>query len=341
MSSSLADYLAKNYLTADPPAERPKKKRKKTKNAADAGGLIIADDDPPDLRAAAARNGGNDDDEYGPIVASSNPTAEFRRVKKSNWKVVGGPTTQTASEQAEADAILASAAAEKEARQNANEAEDAPVIAGVEDDDDGYGGPRMESGARAGLQTAEQTAAMVAAQERRKKAEAAAAAAAAKEAAGQETIYRDASGRIINVAMKRAEARRAAEEEKAKEEAAKEALLGDVQKREREQRRQELREARAMPLARTVDDEELNEELKARQRWNDPAAQFLTSKKEGVSATGRPIYKGSYAPNRYGIRPGYRWDGVDRSNGFEKEWFAARNRKERLGALEYQWQMDE
>ncbi|KAL2005131.1 hypothetical protein VTN00DRAFT_2981 [Thermoascus crustaceus] len=339
MSSSLADYLAKNYLTADTPAERPKKKRKKTKNA-DAGGLIIADDDPPDLRSSA-KNIGNEDED-GPIIASSNPTAEFRRAKKSNWRVVGGPaagSTQTSSEQAEADAILASAAAEKESRQNANEAEDAPTIAGVEDDD--YGGPRMESGARAGLQTAEQTAAMVAAQERRKKAEAAAAAAAAKEAAGQETIYRDASGRIINVAMKRAEARRAAEEQKAKEEAAKEALLGDVQKREREQRKQELREARAMPLSRTVEDEELNEELKARQRWNDPAAQFLTTKKEGVSATGRPIYKGSYAPNRYGIRPGHRWDGVDRSNGFEKEWFAARNRKERLGALEYQWQMDE
>ena len=31
MPGSLADYLAKNYLTADPATERPKKKRKKTK----------------------------------------------------------------------------------------------------------------------------------------------------------------------------------------------------------------------------------------------------------------------------------------------------------------------
>lgn len=186
---------------------------------------------------------------------------------------------------------------------------------------------------------------MVAAQEKRRKAEAAAIKAAGKDALAQETIYRDASGRIINVAMKRAEARRAAEEaqreQREKEERAREALMGDVQRREREARRQELREARSMPLTRTADDEELNEELKARERWNDPAAQFLPSKKAAVSATGKPLYKGAFAPNRYGIRPGHRWDGVDRSNGFEKKWFEARNRKERLGAMEYTWQMDE
>ena len=86
----------------------------------------------------------------------------------------------------------------------------------------------------------------------------------------------------------------------------------------------------------------MNEELKDVARWNDPAAQFLTQKKgPGASVTGRPLYKGSFQPNRYGIRPGHRWDGVDRSTGFEKEWFAARNKKSRFEALDYQWQMDE
>lgn len=336
-SSSLADYLAKNYLTADPVPERPKKKRKKTKQQpSDAdSGLIIADDDPPDLRTATTTTGHEDEDS--PYVVNAN-SAEFRRAKKSSWKTVGGPTSSS-SDQAAADAILASAAAESAARRDANEDEDAPAIADAEEDQ----GPRMESGARAGLQTAEQTAAMMKAMERRKKAESDAyLKQAGKDAAGlQETIYRDASGRIINVAMKRAEARRAEEEKKAKEEAAKEALLGDVQRREREARKEQIREARAMPLARTINDEDLNEELRARDRWNDPAAQFLTSKKEGVSVSGKPLYKGAFQPNRYGIRPGHRWDGVDRSNGFEKEWFAARNRKQRIGELEYQWQMDE
>jgi pre-mRNA-splicing factor CWC26 len=85
----------------------------------------------------------------------------------------------------------------------------------------------------------------------------------------------------------------------------------------------------------------MNEELKEQDRWNDPAAQFVTKKKKGKSVTGKPLYQGSFPPNRYGIRPGYRWDGVDRGNGFEKQWFAARNKKKDREDLEYAWQMDE
>ncbi|OJJ50693.1 hypothetical protein ASPZODRAFT_56519 [Penicilliopsis zonata CBS 506.65] len=341
MPSSLSEYLAKNYLTADPGTERPKKKRKKTKHADTAGdGLIIADDDPPDLRTAGTGVAGDDEDS--PFVVNAR-SAEFRRAKKSGWKVVGTGAATGTDEQEAADAILASAAAERAAQRRENGDED-------EEDDNALGldeyadekGPRMESGAKAGLQTAAQTAAMVAAQERRKKAESAKYKDAEAEGAAQETIYRDASGRIINVQMKRAEARRAEQEKKEKEERAREALMGDVQLQQREARRAEIREARAMPLARTVEDETLNEELKAQQRWNDPAAQFLTkSTAPTVSTTGRPLYKGAFQPNRYGIRPGHRWDGVDRSTGFEKEWFAARNKRARFEALDYQWQMDE
>ena len=334
MPSSLADYLAKNYLTADPAPERPKKKRKKAKQSTEdaSTGLIIADDDPPDLRST---NIGIDEDEEGPAMVTGTRSAEFRRAKKSGWKTIGGPTEDKDA----ADAILASAAAERDAaRKEAGDDEDEPMIEGqmVEGD----GGMKMESGARAGLQTAEQTAAMVAEQERRKKLEAAKYKDKPQEA--QETIYRDASGRIINVAMKRAEARRAEQEKREKEEKAKEDLMGDVQRQERQERKQQLQEVRAMPVARTVEDESLNDELKARQRWDDPAAAFLTNTGgSGTSTTGKPLYKGSFQPNRYGIRPGHRWDGVDRGNGFEKEWFASRNKKGMIESLEYQWQMDE
>jgi pre-mRNA-splicing factor CWC26 len=357
-SSSLAEYLAKNYLTADTPSAsasdptRPKKKRKKTKHAAaEPEGLIIADDDPPDLRSSAALDANRrGEDEFGPAVVGYGPggsgrSAEFRRKKESGWKVVGTATaTGTGgnnAEQDEADAILAAAVREEDARRGG--ADEDPTVVGEDESDDG--GLRMDSGARAGLQTAEQTAAMVAAQAKRRKAEEALwkkPSGASGEGAAQETIYRDASGRIINVAMKRAEARRVEEEKKIKEVEAKEALMGDVQRRDREARRQAVEEAKVMPLARTAEDEDLNEELKAQERWNDPAAQFLTKGRGGgVSVSGKPLYKGAFQPNRYGIRPGHRWDGVDRSNGFEKEWFAARNRKGRMEALEYEWQMDE
>jgi pre-mRNA-splicing factor CWC26 len=64
---------------------------------------------------------------------------------------------------------------------------------------------------------------------------------------------------------------------------------------------------------------------------------------EGVTTTRlkRKTYQGHAAPNRYGIMPGWRWDGVDRSNGFEKDWFQARGKKSRNEHLAYQWQMDE
>ena len=61
---SLADYLAKNYLTADP---KPEKKSKKRKRKDASNGLTIADDD--DMSWDASRNVGDDDD--GPITGSS------------------------------------------------------------------------------------------------------------------------------------------------------------------------------------------------------------------------------------------------------------------------------
>ncbi len=198
----------------------------------------------------------------------------------------------------------------------------------------------MEDGAHAGLQTGAQVAAAMKKREaeERRRFEAMGEVAAGK---GQETIYRDASGRIVNVAMKRAEARRLVEEMQRKDVEEKEAAKGDVQRAEKEARKVALEEAHFMPVARYADDAKLNEELKEREHWDDPAAGFLKKKKVGKSVSGKPLYQGAAAPNRYGIRPGHRWDGVDRGNGFEKEYFAARNRRSNIKDLEYAWQMDE
>lgn len=51
----------------------------------------------------------------------------------------------------------------------------------------------------------------------------------------------------------------------------------------------------------------------------------------------RPKYEGSFMPNRFGIKPGHRWDGVDRSNGYEKRWFEAQNAKVARQEEAYKW----
>ncbi|KAI0350897.1 hypothetical protein OH77DRAFT_1430518 [Trametes cingulata] len=164
--------------------------------------------------------------------------------------------------------------------------------------------------------------------------------AAAERAAAQETVYRDASGRKVDIAAERAEAARLKREREEKEAKKMEWGKGLVQREEAEKRRKEEEAMRSRAFARTADDAELNEELRAQERWNDPAAAFLTKKKS--KGPRKPEYTGPPPPpNRFGIKPGYRWDGVDRSNGFEKKYFQKQNEKRRRGAESYEWSVDD
>ncbi|KAG1762714.1 Pre-mRNA-splicing factor of RES complex-domain-containing protein [Suillus occidentalis] len=115
---------------------------------------------------------------------------------------------------------------------------------------------------------------------------------------------------------------------------------GLVQRQEEDARKRQLEKNKSLPFARRADDKELNEELKAKERWNDPAAAFLT--KSRSKGPRKPEYTGPPPPpNRFGIKPGYRWDGVDRGNGFEKKYFQRHNERKRNTAASYEWSVDD
>ncbi|KAJ7668523.1 Pre-mRNA-splicing factor of RES complex-domain-containing protein [Mycena polygramma] len=159
-------------------------------------------------------------------------------------------------------------------------------------------------------------------------------------ALAQETVYRDATGKKINTRAARAEAARLKREREEKEAQKMEWGKGLVQRDEAEKRKQELEKQRGTKFARYADDADLNEEMKSKELWNDPAAQFLTKKR--TKGPRKPEYNGPPPPpNRFGIRPGYRWDGVDRGNGFGKKLFQSINQKKRTGLESYQWSAED
>lgn len=322
-----ASYLQQHYLTADKPKKNKKRKR-------DGGGVTIVDD-ASSLSLRSKRTGSQEDDD-GPVLVEGEITASRKR---GGWKPVGpaDDAAAKAGDAAEQAANAVIAEAEKERLAHTAEEDGAPAVLseGLDEEPD--------TSALAGLRTGEEVAAHLkkkAARERMKYEEDTAAAGGSGGRAGQ-TVYRDATGRRIDVEMLRAEARRKAEEEAKQKKEAAEAAKGDVQRAMKEANKERLRDARSMGVARYKDDVEMNEELKQMERWNDPAAGFITKKKNGQSVTGRPLYQAAFEPNRYGIRPGHRWDGVDRGNGFEQKWWEARNKKKNREELSYAWEMDE
>lgn len=152
--------------------------------------------------------------------------------------------------------------------------------------------------------------------------------------ANAETVYRDKRGRkldMLNEMMRQQEIVEGKRKREAREEY--EWGTGKVQKQERESQQEQLNRIKAQPFARHDDDEDLERMRKERVRAFDPmnskvfqddAALHDGTKKKKSKKSGKKGSKPAYAgppapPNRFGIRPGYRWDGVMRGNGWEEK----------------------
>lgn len=137
----------------------------------------------------------------------------------------------------------------------------------------------------------------------------------------QETVFRNEKGQIINI---NDHLKQQANKEKQLELKKIHKNYSEVDDLKDKEFQQSLENVRTAKVNVTSDDKQLNEERQQHIFEDDPMLMFdnkHVTVKEKVSKTGRKLYKGVPPVNRFNIVPGHRWDGVDRSNGFELKWF--------------------
>uniref|UniRef100_A0A670Y6P9 BUD13 homolog n=1 Tax=Pseudonaja textilis TaxID=8673 RepID=A0A670Y6P9_PSETE len=157
------------------------------------------------------------------------------------------------------------------------------------------------------------------------------------------TVFRDEMGRKRDLRQERLEQRKRAEEKSERDEQYAKWGKGLAQSRQQQQNVDDAVKEMQKPLARYIDDQDLDQMLREQEREGDPMADFMRKKKAAAKERQeKPKYNGPAPPlNRFNIWPGYRWDGVDRSNGFEKKRFARIASKKATQELAYKWSVED
>ncbi|KAG6617188.1 uncharacterized protein IUM83_02365 [Phytophthora cinnamomi] len=154
--------------------------------------------------------------------------------------------------------------------------------------------------------------------------------------ANAETVYRDKRGRKLDMLNEMVRQQEILDGKRKREEREEyEWGTGEVQKRERKSQQELLEQMKKTPFARHEDDEELERKRRERVRafdpinskifQEDPLAEGKSKKKKSKkdkkkASKAKPKYAGPPAPpNRFGILPGYRWDGVVRGTNWEEK----------------------
>ncbi|RVE63812.1 hypothetical protein OJAV_G00140270 [Oryzias javanicus] len=163
------------------------------------------------------------------------------------------------------------------------------------------------------------------------------------ESRNAETVFRDKSGKRRDLTSEREEQKRKAGEKAAKDEKYAQWGKGLAQSQMEQQKLEDAVIEAQKPLARHRDDEDLDRMLREQEREGDPMAAMLRRKKEKSTKTqDKPRYNGpTPPPNRFNIPPGYRWDGVDRSNGFEKKRYMRLADKKAMQEMAYKWSVED
>uniref|UniRef100_A0A452HG30 BUD13 homolog n=1 Tax=Gopherus agassizii TaxID=38772 RepID=A0A452HG30_9SAUR len=164
------------------------------------------------------------------------------------------------------------------------------------------------------------------------------------ESQNAETVFRDKSGRKRDLMQERLEQHKKAEAKSERDELYAKWGKGLAQSRQQQQNVEDAVKEMQKPLARYIDDQDLDQMLREKEREGDPMANFIRKKKakESKDKKEKPRYNGPAPPlNRFNLWPGYRWDGVDRSNGFEQKRFARLASKKAVQELAYKWSVED